>query len=409
MSDLVQITSLADTKVFEPLKVGDIELQHRVAFPPTTRYRANDDHTPSTLNLQYYKDRASTPGTLLVTEGVHVSPRLGLYRNAPGIWSQDQVKAWKKVTDAVHENGSFISIQFWALGRVADPQYMKELGLDLLAPSAVFDTKENEEAANKAGTKLRSITEEEIQSIILEDYTTAAKNAVAAGFDIIELHDAHGYLLDTFLQSSSNNRTDKYGGSIENRSRFILELIDHLTEIVGSSKLAIRISPYATFQGMHGVDSEIHPYVQFGYLLHELQKRADQKKELAYVSIVEPRVSGNLNVEGEITTSNQFVLDVWKGIIFRSGNYVYDAPEFKTLKRDVKDGRTIVGFSRFFITNPDLPLRLKNGWALQNYVRDLFYNVKENWGYNTWTKFGEENKYVEAEERAKGPKPIEIS
>ncbi|CAH6723770.1 probable NADPH dehydrogenase [[Candida] jaroonii] len=401
MSDLVQITSLADTKVFEPLKVGDIELQHRVAFPPTTRYRANDDHTPSTLNLQYYKDRASTPGTLLVTEGVLVSPRLGLHRNAPGIWSEEQVKSWKKITDAVHENGSFISIQLWALGKVGDPEYMKELGLDLLAPSAIFDGKDSEEAAEKVGVSLRSLTEEEVQSIIVDDFVTAAKNAVAAGFDFIELHSAHGYLLDTFLQISSNKRTDKYGGSIENRSRFILELVDQLVALVGSSKLAIRISPYATFQGMHGVDSEIHPYVQFGYLLHELQKRANQKKELAYISIIEPRVNGTSNLKEEVASSNQFVLDIWKGIVFRSGNYVYDAPEFKTLKKDVENDRTIVGFARFFVTNPDLPLRLKNGWALQNYVRDLFYNVKENWGYNTWTKFGEENKYVEAEERAR--------
>ena len=215
----------------------------------------------------------------------------------PDIWNEKHVKAWKKITDRVHENGSFISSQFWFLGRLGDPQLLKDHGLDYVALSAIYPDQDFKNKAEAAENPLRALTEEEIHELIYETYTNAAKNAIAAGFDYIELHAAHGYLLDQFLNPATNQRTDKYGGSIENRARLVLELVDHLTTIVGASKLAIRISPWAKFQGMDAEKDSTHPITTLSYVLHELQKRADNGKGLAYVSVVEPRAQGGDDVE----------------------------------------------------------------------------------------------------------------
>lgn len=397
-----KISPLGDTKVFEPITVGDIELKNRVVFAPSTRVRALNDHTPSDLQLQYYDDRTKEPGTLIVTEGTHVSPKTGIDRFVPGIWDDQHVKGWKKITDKVHENQSFICVQLWALGRVGGPEHMKELGVDLAAPSALYHDEGHKAVAEKVGNQLRAFTTEEIKSIIKEDYTIAAKNALAAGFDILELHAAHGYLLDQMFQACTNERTDEYGGSIENRARFLFELIDHLLTFMPASKLAIRISPWAKFQGMYGADDPNGTENTYSYLIKELQKRADNGQELAYISLVEPRVDGNMDVATENRRgSNKFVADIWKGKLIRAGNYSYDAPDFKGLKKDIEDGRTLVGFSRFFISNPDLPTRLKHGYPLTPYDRSSFYNFQENYGYNTYPRYNEVKELDEEAERSR--------
>lgn len=382
--------ALKDTKVFDKIKVGNIELSNKIVFAPTTRYRALADNVPSNLELQYYDDRSKFPGSLLITEGNLVSPKTGLYANVPGIFNDLQVKSWKAITDKVHANKSFISTQIWGLGRVADPKLAKKNGLPLVAPSSIFDGEEAKAAAEAAGTELHALTEEEIKALIYEEYDNAAKNAIKAGFDIVELHGAHGYLIDTFLQPASNKRTDKYGGSIENRARFALEIVDHLIATIGAEKLAIRISPWAKFQGMKAEEDEIHPLTTFSYFVNELEKRAQQGNRLAYLSIVEPRVQGNADVAlDKQVGGNAFIKDLWKGVVLKAGNYTYDAPEFKTIVEDVDDGRTLIGFSRYYISNPDLVQRLHNGNELTPYDRSLFYNLS-NWGYNTYTTFGNE-------------------
>lgn len=400
----VKVVPLENTKAFKPIKIGNVELSHRIAFPPTTRYRANDDHTPSDLNLQYYDDRSKVPGTLLISEGTHLSPFTGVSRNVPGIWNDKHVRAWKKITDKVHENKSFIAIQFWPLGRVADPLYTKELGVDLVSPSAVYWSDKHKQDIELSKVTYREFTTEEIEQV-KQDFLHGAKNAIKAGFDFVELHDAHGYLLDTFLQPTFNHRTDKYGGSIENRARLLLELVDLLSEEIGAEKLAVRLSPWAKFNGMKGADTDIHPYVTFGYVLKEFQKRADAGRELAYVSIVEPRVNGNVDAEPN-TNSNQFALDIWKGKLFRAGNYSYDAPLLQTLLRDIDDDRTVAGFSRYFISNPDLPNRLKLGLNLVPYHRPVFYNNSENWGYNTYLPYGVTKEFSIETERHTFPQQI---
>ena len=415
----IQISSLKNTDLFKSLKVGQNTLSNKVVYPPTTRMRALEDHTPSDLELEYYGSRSKYPGSLLIAEATFVSEQAGLNGSVPstwnsepagyvpGIWNEKHVKGWKKITDRVHENDSFISSQFWFLGRVGDPQLLKDHGLDYVAPSAIYPDQDFRNKAEAAENPLRALTEEEIHELIYETYTNAAKNAIAAGFDYIELHAAHGYLLDQFLNPATNQRTDKYGGSIENRARLVLELVDHLTTIVGASKLAIRISPWAKFQGMDAEKDSTHPTTTLSYVLHELQKRADNGKGLAYVSVVEPRAQGGDDVEkSQQVGDNTFVGQIWKSVILKSGNYTYDAPNFKTLLNDISDNRTMVGFARYYTSNPDLVKRLYEGWDLTPYDRLTFYG-SSNWGYNTFNSYNENREFTKDVESDILPEAIE--
>ncbi|ABN66026.1 NADPH dehydrogenase [Scheffersomyces stipitis CBS 6054] len=387
----VKISPLKDSEAFQSIKVGNNTLQTKIVYPPTTRFRALEDHTPSDLQLQYYGDRSTFPGTLLITEATFVSPQASGYEGAaPGIWTDKHAKAWKVITDKVHANGSFVSTQLIFLGRVADPAVMKTRGLNPVSASATYESDAAKEAAEAVGNPVRALTTQEVKDLVYETYTNAAQKAMDAGFDYIELHAAHGYLLDQFLQPCTNQRTDEYGGSIENRARLILELIDHLSTIVGADKIGIRISPWATFQNMKAHKDTVHPLTTFSYLVHELQQRADKGQGIAYISVVEPRVSGNVDVsEEDQAGDNEFVSKIWKGVILKAGNYSYDAPEFKTLKEDIADKRTLVGFSRYFTSNPNLVWKLRDGIDLVPYDRNTFYS-DNNYGYNTFSMDSEE-------------------
>jgi NADPH2 dehydrogenase len=386
----VPVKSLKDTKVFEPIQVGKVTLDHRIVFPPTTRFRSQDDHSPSDLNFQYYDERTKFPGSLIITEGTFPTPVTGLFPNAPGIFTSQHVANWKKINEQIHKNGSYSSLQLWSVGRVSDPVHTKKYTNRLISSSAIFHDDDAEKAAKDAGVPLEAMSEKDIHDLIYVEYAQAAKNAIAAGFDLVEIHAAHGYLFDNFLQPSSNKRTDKYGGSIENRARIVLELVDHLTSIIGADRLAIRLSPWAKFQSMKAEEEDVHPIATFGYLLGQLEQRAREGKRLAYISLIEPRVSGTSHVAVEEQVGdNAFIKTIWKGIILRAGNYTYDAPEFKTLLKDLEDDRTIVGLARYYISNPDLVQRLHDGLALTPYERDLFYNP-DNWGYNTYGRYGEQ-------------------
>lgn len=197
----------------------------------------------------------------------------------------------------------------------------------------------------------------------------------------------------------TNHRTDEYGGSIENRARLLLAIIDKLIPIVGAQRLAVRLSPWATFQVSDPEGAEIHAYI-----LDQLQKRADEGNELAYISLVEPRVSASYDVaiEDQRGRSNAFADEHWKGKFVKAGNYTYDAPKFETMLHDLGNGRTVIAFSRFFTSNPDLVYRLKNGLPLQHYDRPTFY-THDNYGYNTWNSYdGSEQFDKEAEQKRVG-------
>ena len=401
----VEISPLGDTPMFKPIKVGKNTLSHRIFFPPTTRTRALEDHTPSNLALRYYGERTKFSGTLVITEGTFPFAQGGLLEGVPGIWTERHTQAWKEIVKKVHENKSFISLQMWNLGRTGDPALLKQAGKPFLAPSAIYFDDESKKAAEAAGNPLRAMTEDEIKDQIYKYYDQAAKNALEAGFDYIELHAAHGYLLHQFIESASNQRTDKYGGSIENRARFVLELVDHMISIVGADRLGIRLSPWATFQGMPSVHGEIHPLTTYSYILSELEKRAQKGDRLAYVSLVEPRVNGNLDVDKqEQVGSNAFAEDVWKGTILKAGNYTYDAPHFSHAITDLKNDRTLVGFSRYHISNPDLVYKLQKGLELNPYDRSTFYG-RDDYGYNTYPTH-DETKRDDEEAKQRKPEPI---
>lgn len=283
-SHLLLRNKMATPKLFTPTKVGGNTLQHRIVFAPTTRLRADDKHVPIVeLVAEHYAQRAAVPGTLLIAEGTLISPQAGGFGNAPGIWSKEQVSAWKQVhilswvplylifeanairmwqvVDAVHERGSFIYVQLAAIGRAALLDVLeKDGGHPLVSSSDVLLT--------GASAPPRPLTVEGQRVVIyltvnmltlsflteikqyVEDFATAAYNAVhGAGFDGVEIHGANGYLIDQFIQDNANKRTDEYGGSTENRARFVLEIADAVVAKVGAEKTALRVSPWSRFQG----------------------------------------------------------------------------------------------------------------------------------------------------------------
>jgi len=342
------MATASSSKLFQSLKIGDITLQHRVVMAPLTRFRADDQHVHGQIGIDYYSQRSSTPGTLLITEATFIAPEASGYANAPGIWSDDQVAAWKKITDAVHANSSFIYLQLWALGRAADPQNIAAKGFDYVAPSAIPMT--------EGGPAPRPLSTEETKNYV-DLYAKAAHNAVfRAGFDGVEIHAANGYLIDQFLQDVSNNRTDEYGGSIENRARFALEVVKAVTDVVGESKTGIRFSPWNTYQGMRMAD----PVPTYTHLVTEIR---DKYPNFAYVHFFEP------GPHAATEESNEFARELWQPRPFLSAGEYNEVSGPRVA--DEKDIAIVYG--RWFISNPDLPLRLKNGIALTPYDSTTFY------------------------------------
>lgn len=391
-SSTVVVNSLKDTRIFNPITVGRNKLEHGIVHSPMTRVRSPSDGVPTNLQLQYYDERTRIPGTLVTTEALVLCEETG-HVGPPGIYSERQTNGWKQIVDKVHENGSFITAQLWHLGNTGDPGYLKNKGLEFKGVSAVYPSEQAKEKAEKAENPIKEYTEDDIKDLIYNKYTTAAKNALAAGFDYVELHHGNGYLLEQFLYPHTNRRTDKYGGSIENRSRFLLELIDQLLPIVGADKLAIRMNPYVQLPGMLGFDEEIHPMVPNAYIVSHLQKLAEKGNELAYIHLV----NSAIKMDGSPPTKFDFSWfeDLWKGKIIRGGCNSDDLDFAETL---VKDDRTLLGFGRAFLANPDLPNKLKNDQPLNAPDFTTFYGY-HNWGYNTYPKYSEVSDYEESVER----------
>ncbi|KAL5338401.1 hypothetical protein BJX70DRAFT_388620 [Aspergillus crustosus] len=359
------------SKLFTSLKVGNLNLSHRITLSPMTRLRVADGHIPLDIVPEYYAQRATTPGTLLVTEAILISTRPGVYTHVPGIYNDAQIAAWRKVTDAVHEKKSYIYAQLWALGRVADPAATKaETGAEkeeVISSSAVPVTPE--------ASVPREMTEEDIRAVIA-DFATAAKNAIAAGFDGVEIHGANGYLVDQFIQQVVNKRTDSWGGSVENRARFPLELLKAVIDAVGAERTAIRYSPWSTFQGM-GVDPDEEIREQFGYLA---RKTAELK--LAFVHLVEARIAANAEADVPEDRNLDFFFKAYNraGPIMVAGGYVGESAA-EAADVHYKDYDVMVAIGRPWTANPDLPFRVKKGIPLRKYEREHFYTVRSPVGY----------------------------
>ncbi|KAI0362490.1 FMN-linked oxidoreductase [Trametes cingulata] len=354
-------------RLFQPVTVGDVTLAHRVVLAPLTRCRANAQHVHGDLAVQYYAQRASVPGTLLIAEATFIAAKAGglsLGPNIPGIWNEEQITAWKRVVDAVHAKGSYIYQQLWALGRAADIDVLKAENpdFDYVGPSAIPQQ-------DRKGIP-RTLTIPEIKEYV-ELYAQAASNAVhGAGFDGVEIHGANGYLVDQFLQDVTNQRTDEYGGSIENRARFGLEVVEAVSRAVGAKKTAIRLSPWSEFQFMRMKD----PIPTFSYMVKRLR---DQLPDLAYIHVVEPGVLGYIDVDHEKYESNDFIRDIWHPRpLISAGRYDRES----AIKRAEETG-DLIAFGRRFIANPDLPLRLLKNLPLARWDREVFYLPEEPRGY----------------------------
>lgn len=376
---------MADSALFSPLRVGRVALAHRVVMAPMTRRRATVDFVPTPLMVEYYGQRASVPGTLLITEATSVSPRSAALPNTPGVFTQEQIDAWKPVTQAVHERGSFIYMQLWMCGRAARPGAVKR-GAWVVSAS---DVPVGAPAPPDNSPVPRPLTEDEIQTCIA-DYRQAAINAVTeAGFDGVELHGANGYLLDQFTQDVSNRRTDGWGGSVAKRSRFAVAVATAVAEAIGADRVGYRVSPWSRHHGMRMAD----PVPQFTDLIGRLKAL-----KLAYLHVIEGRVQANADLPAHLAAEPvDFVADVWGAtspIIFAGGYNAQTARQRVDSEQQQMPQRreALVAFGRTFVSNPDLARRVREWLPVVRYNRDLFYEVGSPDGYTDYALCEEDGK-----------------
>ncbi|OJJ63360.1 hypothetical protein ASPSYDRAFT_53065 [Aspergillus sydowii CBS 593.65] len=355
---------MAETRLFKPLKIGNVEINHRIAMAPLTRFRATDDRIPTPLMKEYYGQRASVPGTLILSEGTFISPSAcGGFANAPGIWNEEQVAAWKTITEEVHRKGSAIFCQIFAMGRAANGEVATKDGVRIIGPSAI--------PIDEDAPVPHAMTVEEIRQTV-SDFANAARNAIRAGFDGVEVHGANGYLADQFIQDTSNHRDDEYGGNVENRSRFINEVMEAAVDAVGPERVGLRLSPWSQFQGM-GMQN---PVPQFTHIIN-----IASALDLAYLHLVEARISGSNDFEGNEPLD--FAYKLWDGPILVAGGYKPLEAQ-KLVDQEYPDKDIVVVFGRHFIANPDLVYRVKEGLELTAYDRGTFYACKSPVGYTDY-------------------------
>jgi N-ethylmaleimide reductase len=362
-------------QLLQPYQLGPYTLNNHIVMAPLTRNRAAAGNVPQAINVEYYKQRASAG--LIISEATQISPQGQGYPLTPGIHSPEQVAGWEKITQAVHQEQGLIFLQLWHVGRVSHPSLQPNGGLPV-APSAIAPIGN---AATFEGEKPyvtpHALETSEIAGIV-EDYRLAAKNAALAGFDGVEIHSANGYLIDQFLHDGSNQRTDAYGGSIENRSRFLLEVVEAVVSVWGSDKVGIRLSP----SGKFGTMSDSDPKALFTHVVQELNRF-----DLVYLHLVEPRIQGNQNVaDPDLALSSEYFRSIYKGTIISAGGYTRETAE-ATLTAGHAD---LIAFGRDFIANPDLPKRFALNAPLNPYNRDTFYGGGEK-GYTDYPYLEESN------------------
>ncbi|CAE6467190.1 unnamed protein product [Rhizoctonia solani] len=336
------------SKLFEPLHVGDLTLAHRVVMAPMTRFRVAEDGVVTNINAEYYSQRSSVPGSLVISEAAVIAAEAGGYPNFPGVFNDAQVAGWKKVVDAVHTNDSYIYLQIAAFGRVAHPGILTAGGFPYVSSSPTKHPERDQ-------TPLE-LSQNDIKRYI-GLYAEAARRAVhEAGFDGVEIHACNGSLNEQFIQDVVNKRTDEYGGSIQNRSRFVLEVADAVVEQIGAKRTGIRFSPWSLAQGM-GMKN---PLPTYSYIISELVQR---HPELAFIHMIEPGINSHENgttqlLDEGVTASNDFAYRLWTPRAYiTSGGYDHKSAPHAADKLD----NTAVAIGRLFISNPDLPVRIKAG------------------------------------------------
>ncbi|CUS09004.1 unnamed protein product, partial [Tuber aestivum] len=367
----------ANSELFTPLKLGKMDLKHRIIMAPLTRARS-PGHIPDENVVEYYKQRASEGG-LIITEATGISVMAGNYHDVPGIFTPEQIRAWRQVTDAVHSKGGFIYCQLWHVGRATHPINLG--GRTPLGPSAtgmgdskIYFTREGP----KDAVTPKEMTIQEIQDTI-SDYVHASKCAIAAGFDGVEIHAANGYLLNQFICDNINFRTDTYGGSTENRGRIVLEVVDEVVAAIGANRVGIRFSPFGFFQGTD--TSDIHEH--YGYVIEKVGR-----KGLSYVHLIEPRSELTMDIEEK--NKKLLAIAIAKGLLHGTPMLAAGGFDATNSEGPVQDGEAeAIVFGRYFISNPDIVERLRNGWPLAHYDRNTFY-VPGTAGYTDYPTYEQE-------------------
>ncbi|PWY76082.1 12-oxophytodienoate reductase [Aspergillus sclerotioniger CBS 115572] len=363
--------------LFQPLQLGALSLSHRVVLAPCTRMRATKEsdgvYVPNDLMAEYYSQRAS-PGGLLITEATPISRYAAGYPGVPGIFTPSQIASWKTITSAVHSKGGLMISQLWHVGRATVPSLLD--GQPALAPSSIPITGTALDGSLYADNPPKPMSIGEIQSTIAT-YATAASNAMAAGFDAVEIHAANGYLLDQFLHDNVNTRTDEYGGSVANRARIVLEVIEAVSKAIGSEKVGVRLSPYNYFQDTRDSNPQGH-WVEICELIAGLPDGVRP----AYVHMVEPRFDEVLDESAKMDSlpggGGKKNLDIFRRPLKEAGVGFIAAGAFNGENAKSKvlgDGADAVAFGRWFIANPDLPRRLLEGVQLNKYDRGTFYGA----------------------------------
>ena len=355
--------------IFSKYKLGDLELSNRMVMAPMTRCRAIAENVPNPLAVIYYTQRASAG--LIITEGSQVSPHGVGYVRTPGIYSPLQVPGWKKVTEAVHKAGGKIFLQLWHVGRVSHPDFLS--GELPVAPSALpVEGEVHTPLGKKKFVIPRALELDEIPGII-EQFRKGAQNAKSAGFDGVEIHGANGYLLDQFLRDGSNRRTDKYGGSFENRLRLPLEVTEAVVSVWGFDRVGYRISPHFSLNSM----SDTNPRQTYSLFAKELNNIG-----IGYIHMVEP-VGGRMGVTAMDAKLAPIIHDIFEGTLILNGGYDSSSGNEVIEKGDAD----LISFGVPFLANPDLPERFKQNTPLNQPDIATFYMGEEK-GYIDYPKLG---------------------
>ncbi len=343
--------------LFDKLKIGDLELNNRIVLAPMTRSRADDEGIQPDYAAEYYAQRAS--GGLLITEAVNVSPMAKGYVRTPGIYTSKQVDSWRSVAEAVHERGGTIFMQLFHTGRIALPDFLPD-NQKPVAPSAIKAAGKNyTDDGMKDFVEPRALTADEITATV-QDFATAAKNAVDAGFDGVELHAASGYLVQQFLMKPVNLRTDEYGGSIENRARFLFDIIDAISEQIGSKRVGVKFSPAMPFNDIQEPDAD----EVYAYIMEKLNE-----KDIAYVHAADGAGAG----------WHEKLRPLYNGLYFAGASFTLESGE-KYLAEDKADA---IVYGVKFLANPDLPERFAARAVLNEPDSATFYMPGEK-GYTDY-------------------------
>lgn len=345
--------------LLKPIKVGKYNLKNRVVMAPLTRRRATDDMVPLDIMRIYYGQRASAG--LIISEATNISHQAFGYMNSPGIFMPEQIEAWKPITEAVHQKGGCIFLQMWHVGRVSHPSLQPDNKLPVSASAIAVEGQINTPEGHQQMVTPRALELNEIPAVV-NDYKTASLNAIEAGFDGVEIHGANGYLPNQFLLDGSNKRNDEYGGSIQNRSRFMLEIVETCCNAIGSDKVGIRLSPSGANQGMF----DTNVVAVYEYIIEKLNHF-----DLAFLHLMEPYVPLEpaekfAHYLKEVT---RHFRKLFKGPLITNVGFDYESGNRSIQKGDAD----MIAFGRLFISNPDLVERFEKGAPLNPWDIDTFY------------------------------------